>query len=92
MIACTLIPFTVLKLHQSNHSQNLIHRIACTLIPFTVLKRVDKCQGRRKQAKYCMHPYTVYGIETMQRHCVPDQNNLRIACTLIPFTVLKRLF
>ena len=37
---------------------------------------------------YCMHPYTVYGIETQY------VNELflvkkHIACTLIPFTVLK---
>ena len=35
-----------------------------------------------------MHPYTVYGIET----CIitdMDAEIMMIACTLIPFTVLK---
>ena len=36
-----------------------------------------------------MHPYTVYGIETKEMRHIPLCLML-IACTLIPFTVLKR--
>jgi hypothetical protein len=36
----------------------------------------------------CMHPITVYGIETMKTADVKAVR-LRVACTLLPFTVLK---
>ncbi len=38
--------------------------IACTLIPFTVLKPWNSFACAGLQIPYCMHPYTVYGIET----------------------------
>ena len=38
--------------------------IACTLIPFTVLK-LPASLFMRILLSYCMHPYTVYGIETL---------------------------
>ena len=37
-IACTLIPFTVLKLTFVKEQEIYFVGIACTLIPFTVLK------------------------------------------------------
>ena len=36
-----------------------------------------------------MHPYTVYGIET-KKFFQKERHLSMIACTLIPFTVLKR--
>ena len=38
---------------------------------------------------YCMHLYTVYGIETPSKMNVTHAELTLIACTLIPFTVLK---
>ena len=36
----------------------------------------------------CMHPITVYGIETVCIACKPRDHH-KVACTLLPFTVLK---
>ena len=62
IIACTLIPFTVLK-HAGTATEGAKH-IACTLIPFTVLKLQSQNPYTLWFLQYCMHPYTVYGIET----------------------------
>ena len=63
-IACTLIPFTVLKLIVFNGGIKMLNIIACTLIPFTVLKLEGDFYTNNSLAANCMHPYTVYGIET----------------------------
>ena len=87
-IACTLIPFTVLKLVVSLPCLSATVIIACTLIPFTVLKH-GFLSRRSRSVPNCMHPYTVYGIETnIKKNSSLDKH--WIACTLIPFTVLKR--
>ena len=36
-----------------------------------------------------MHPITVYGIETVLNDM--PSSTLKVACTLLPFTVLKQL-
>ena len=64
-IACTLIPFTVLKLWAEGFHPRLHSSIiACTLIPFTVLKPTIAVATAVFRISHCMHPYTVYGIET----------------------------
>ena len=45
----------------------------------------------KQEGKHCMHPYTVYGIETTEQPIVVPFT-FDIACTLIPFTVLKQQF
>ena len=87
LIACTLIPFTVLKQASVKLYQEFIN-IACTLIPFTVLKHYYLRLQHKYRLPYCMHPYTVYGIETRQ-FASKKHHKKQIACTLIPFTVLK---
>ena len=60
-VACTLLPFTVLK----HRGDDLLpcFLVACTLLPFTVLK-LRKASPAMRSALCCMHPITVYGIET----------------------------
>ncbi len=87
------------------------HRVACTLLPFTVLKHTSTVIAANDER--CMHPLTVYGIETKiacnftttivvactllpftvlkRTPCVPSKTNPSVACTLLPFTVLKQI-
>ncbi len=106
-VACTLLPFTVLK-HGYSYPPPPIFAVACTLLPFTVLKQNESsfvslsnsCMhpltvygietwmtlGQIKELS-CMHPLTVYGIETTSSQ-TPQPMRI-VACTLLPFTVLK---
>ena len=84
-VACTLLPFTVLKPREEAKSSSSSY-VACTLLPFTVLKPEGERVIRLFNSR-CMHPITVYGIETGHESC--SCNTLGVACTLLPFTVLK---
>ena len=115
MIACTLIPFTVLKLHDfSRSTSQQITRIACTLIPFTVLKHSQNISGKQMILLIActLIPFTVLKQESQiwlwvkraallhaplyrlryWNYCTITYsiNTRFIACTLIPFTVLKQ--
>ena len=85
-IACTLIPFTVLKLSNPCWSYSF-GLIACTLIPFTVLKRSTTLSAHSSGFIACtLIPFTV--LKHYARSMM-DFTDIKIACTLIPFTVLK---
>ena len=63
LVACTLLPLAVLK-HNNLRLEAIRKHVACTLLPLAVLKLVDVCPEVTFGG--CMHPITVYGIETGQ--------------------------
>ena len=82
-VACTLLPFTVLKLLPS--CELLIRKVACTLLPFTVLK-LDRF--KLKVFLTQLHAPS-YRLRYWNRWEFGVEITRRVACTLLPFTVLK---
>ncbi len=86
-IACSLLPFTVLKRRLCRDQRGQVRDCMQPITVYGIETTSRECPLSANRD--CMQPITVYGIET-RRASRQMCTRLDIACSLLPFTVLKR--